>query len=177
MNYIESFSLRDAYTVQGQPGLWHVRGIARAQGLATVTRIINPKERKTVLISALASVEDIEIATVGEVRVYCGVRQATKVSHVMERMYDNPPPENFDALSETEKQSIILQYVPTADLAQFKPTHLSKIIKWFKELLKAIDLLEPVVDPYENQNQDEENNYNDGPAGRDSDHGPEVSGT
>lgn len=179
MNYIESFSMRDVYTASGQPGLWHVRGVARAQGIATLSRIINPKERKTVLISTLASVEDIEIATVGEVRVYCGVRQTTKVSHIFERMYDNAPPDNFDTLPENEKIIVIKTYVPDADLNQFKATHFSKILKWYKELLQAVNMLEPVVDPYEeNQNQNNETNSNDNDCAGDisGDAGAEVPG-
>lgn len=168
MNYIQSFSLREVFTVTGQPGLWKIKSYSSAMGIATMERLTNGKQIVRCRTTDLSPVESIRISTTTPERkpphpAFTDPTIVT-VATVFERIWDLEQSgtkihrsAEFEKMRRDVQEMEMLLVVKDADLSQFLPTHFSKILKWYADLELAMSMLEPVVDPYDELSQEDTN--------------------
>jgi len=152
--YIESFSMRDLFTLTGQTGLWRVKTIIRGLGISVVYRLTNPTKTVRVLTSNLSRIVDIRVAVVHKEKIhrmedFIDPKMIT-VSIMFERMYDlsqyttlDFDPIMFDRAATDTQHALMLSVVPSADVSKFLPFHFSKILRWYADLELAISMIEP----------------------------------
>lgn len=165
MNYIESFSLRELYTVTGQPGLWRVKSYSAAMGIAVMSRLTNPKQTTRCRTSDLSPIESIRISTTLPERKapkHFSDPNVVTVATVFENIWNLKEAgtlvksiAEFEACGKPEQESEILIVLPHADLSKFLPSHYTKILRWYSDLELAMTMLEPCEDPYETMGDDD----------------------
>lgn len=168
MNYIESFSLRELYTVTGQPGLWRVKSYSAAMGIAVMSKLTSPKQTVRCRTSDLSPIESIQIAsTLPERKApkHFSDPNIITVATVFESIWNLKQASahvrtaaEFESISKDIQASEILLVVPHADLGKFLPSHYVKILRWYADLELAMTMLEPSVDPYDELTQDDHDN-------------------
>ena len=144
---MESFEIKELLTVKGKPGLWKLVRLVPAQRMARVQNLVT-EEAVTVKIADIASIDQYKVyLKTGEM----SLENVFEFIMSMEEKGDVKTEEldSYDSLSEPEKVKMMNRLVPDYDETQFKHYHLSKILKWYKELDKALDLLVDGLDvPY-----------------------------
>jgi len=163
---IEPFSLREIFTVTGQPGLWRLKSYNQSMGIAVVFRLSNPKQTARTRTADIAPVESIRIATTLPDRKppaggFTDPNIVT-VASVFENIWELKQSgtvihsaAEFDASTRDVQEADMLLVVKHADLQKFLPSHFSKILKWYADLELAMSMMEPVVDPYDEPTQDQ----------------------
>jgi hypothetical protein len=137
---MESFEIKELYTLHGKPGLYKFVGQAKAGYL--FSRLTEPG--KVVL-------QDTGIGRLNDIRIYTTEGEVS-VESVIDRMYEIADggikiPDNLAVLSDRwESVSDFMQeMVPSYDSEQFKPYHMEKVLKWYHEISKALDMLDTDV--------------------------------
>lgn len=166
---IKSFSLREIFTVHGQPGLWKLKSYSQTLGIGTIERLSNPKQTAKARGQDLSPVESVEISTTHEARrpPFPGATDPNivTVATMFERLdeiYNSDPGKIqfnsllFDKMPKEAQRADMLVVVPNADLTKLLPSHFSKILRWYAELNIAITELETTTDPYDEIPQGED---------------------
>jgi len=148
---MEPFEIKNLITIKGKSGLWVFKGssptMCRAQSL------LNEKQITTAKVSEVAAIDEYKIFLIG------GERSLESVIDNLITMEDakqitREELDGFENLSNDDKEKMMEKIVPNFDGTKFKHYHLTKIIKWYKEIMKAIDILNAgVEDPYTNEDE------------------------
>ncbi len=144
--------VKELLTVKGKTGLWKLVRLLPAQRMTRIQNLVTEE-------AATVKVEDI--VSIDQYKIYLkeGAISLENVFELIMNMVekgDLKPEEldRYDALSEPEKVMLMNRIVPDYDETQFKHYHLSKIIKWHKELCKALNILNAALeDPHNKENE------------------------
>ncbi len=145
---MEPFEIKNLITIKGKSGLWVFKGgtsMCRAQSLLNEKQVIMAKAVD------VAAIEDYKIFLIG------GERSLESVIDNLITMEDSKEItreelDSFENISSEEKPKMMERIVPNYDETKFKHYHLVKIIKWYKEIMKALDILNAgIEDPYKNE--------------------------
>ena len=144
---MEIFEIKELLTAKGKPGLWRLVKLIPAQRMARIQNLVT-EELATVKVDTIASIEQYKVyLKTGEMsleNVFSFIMSMVEKGDVT-----NEELSKYDDLTEDEKTKMMNRLVPDYDGDQFKHYHLSKIIKWYKEIDKALDILnEGLEDPY-----------------------------
>lgn len=160
VTYIEPFTLRDLYTVSGQPGLWRIKNVLRMLGIAVMYKLTEPSKITRIKFGNLSQIDSTRVPVIHVERIhpidgFVDPRMIT-LAIIFERMYDlsqhstiNFDPVQFDRLHTTDQHTIMLAVVPSADMRKFMPVQFSKILRWYADLELSLTMLEPVEEIYE----------------------------
>jgi hypothetical protein len=144
---MEPFEVKDLLTVKGKPGLWRLIRYMPGHNMARVQNLVDDNIMFTVKESDIASIKHYKVflkdgkeRSLEEIFGYImGLEEQGLVTK-----------EELDSL-DGGKKTFMEKLVPDYDETQFKHYHLTKIIKWYKELVKALDILNAgIEDPYFN---------------------------
>jgi hypothetical protein len=160
---IEPFSLREVFTVSGQPGLWKIKSYSAAMGIAVMSKLVNPKQTVRAKTSDLSPIESIRISTtLPEFKPPPGgfsdpniVTVATVFESIWNLKQSGSSVRSaaeFEACDKETQSSEILLVMQHADLSKFLPSHYVKILRWYADLETAMSMLEPAIDPYDELN-------------------------
>ena len=131
--------VKELLTVKGKAGLWKLVRLIPAQRMARIQNLVT-QEAATVKVADMVFIDQYKVyLKTGEI----SLENIFGLIMSMEEKGDLKPEDldSYDALSEPEKIKMMNRIVPDFDETQFKHYHLSKIIKWHKELNKAMDIL------------------------------------
>lgn len=143
---MEPFEIKELLTVKGKPGLWKLVVFIPVQRMARIKNLVTD-EACTVKIADVASIKDYTVyLTDGKSRTLEEI-----FGHIMGLEEQGlVTKEKLNSLDGGRKTFMEL-LVPNYDETQFKHYHLTKIIKWYNEIVKALDILnDGIVDPYFN---------------------------
>lgn len=146
-NYLPSFSIREVFTVASKPGLWRVKSVSRAAGIAVMYRLIDDKQIINARIADIGQVVNMSLLSPTD-------KKMLSVSDVFDRIFDQENlgtniPDNFDGQSAEIQRDYMRLILHDIDSDGFKISYFSKMLKWYADLKLAMSKMEPVVDPYD----------------------------
>lgn len=153
-NKMEPFEIKDLLTVKGKPGLWRMLKYIPAQRMARIQNLVDENLAFTVKIDTVASIKDYKIFLKDG-----GERSLEDVFGYIMGLEEEGvvTPEKVDSC-DGGRISFMEQLVPNYDPEQFKHYHLTKIVKWYRDIVKALDILNAgIEDPYSSSIEDETN--------------------
>lgn len=143
---MEAFEIKELLTIKGKPGLWKLVRLIPGQRMARVQNLVTDVAA-TVKVADVASIDQYKVflkdgkdRSLEEIFGYImGLEEQGLVTKAQ-----------LDSLDGGKKTFMEL-LVPNYDEEQFKHYHLTKIIKWYNEIVKALDILNAgIEDPYFN---------------------------
>lgn len=152
---MEIFEIRDLLTIKGKSGLWRFKG--KTATMVRIQNLLDEKQIFTVPIKDATRINSYKIFLIGS---------EVSLESVLDSIIDMEDTglitreelDGFENLSPEAKVLMMKKVVPNYDPEQFKHYHLTKLIKWYKEIMKALDILNAgIVDPY-TQTEDETKN-------------------
>jgi hypothetical protein len=144
---MEPFEIKELLTVKGKPGLWRmIKFISAGKPMVRVKNLIDETET-TVKLGDVAAIKNFQIfLTDGKKMTLEAVFDAMMI---LAERNELPDLDGFEKLSPEDKTKVMRLIIPTHDDEQFKHYHMAKIIKWYKDLDKALDILNADnEDPY-----------------------------
>lgn len=136
---MESFEIKDLYSLQGKPGLYLFKGAVK--GGHVFTRLTEPG--KTIVFRE-------NVTKISDVGVYVGTdkEETVLLETVFERMYELTDkgiiiPDSLIHINDrwNDVSDFMEEIVPNYNKTEFKPYHMEKILKWYSEMVKALDML------------------------------------
>lgn len=150
---MNSFEIKELWVINDYPGLWRLKGEA---GRMVVFYSLVDEARCITVPGAKVKgrIENFEVYTdKGKVRLETVLETMMEIVEKEQLTL----PENFRKLSDVEKQQWMSKLVPGYSSEQFKLYHFDQILKWYKEIDKALTILdESIEDPYD-ENETENN--------------------
>ena len=138
---MDSFEIKDLLTVKGKPGLWKLVAWIPSSKMVRVKNLTND--------DIVATVKGVDVAAINDYKIYLtnGEMSLENVFNFIMEMEEKGEVsteelDSYEKLSEVKKTDMMKKLVPDYDENQFKHYHLTKIIKWYKELVKALDMFE-----------------------------------
>lgn len=162
---MEPFEIKNLFAITGHPGLWRMRRYIEKSFMGNFANLLDDFKTVTVKLDKVSKLDNIEVYTDGGKKKLEDV-----IGYIMEVAEKEPLPEDFSALSDSDRTLWMTKLVPGYDVSAFKPYHMDKILKWYKDIMAAIAILnEGLEDPEQavlneqNKNSNEETK-NDSPA-------------
>lgn len=153
---MEPFEIKDLLTVRGKPGLWRLVTLLKGR-MARIKNLLDEKNCATVKASEVVAINSYTIFLKdGEISLEKAIDNILEMEE--KGLVTREEISSYDKLSDYAKEDMMKKLVPNYDENKFKHYHLSKLTKWYIEIVKALDLLnEGIEDPYSKTNTEEEN--------------------
>jgi len=149
---MESFEIKDLCAVHGIQGVYRLKKRLR-NGIA-LSRLINPEQMVVVFAK-----DQKKITQFNNVGVYVkDQEEPNTLESVIETLYTMTDsgtdiPENLAHLGSDRAcadtwptvEDFMEEVLPNYDRDRFKPYHMDKILKWYKEIIEALDMLDELT--------------------------------
>jgi len=149
---MEPFQVKDLYSITGNPGLWRVRRYVEKSRMGNFANLVDEFKTVTVSIDKVAKIDNIIIYTTDTNGVGGQKKLEDVFGDIMTFEEKEKLPDNFSALSDVDKHLWMDKLVPGHDNSRFKPYHMDKIMKWYKELRAAIKILNEGIEDIDELN-------------------------
>lgn len=145
---MEPFEIKDLFAINGRPGLFRYKGKLR-NGNNLFARLINENEK--VLLTAKDNGKIQHFANIG---VYITDQEdPITLESVLETLYamaddGTEIPANLALVGDRWDtiEDFMSEVIPNYDATKFKPHHMDKILKWYHEFVKGLDLMDAAMD-------------------------------
>ena len=146
---METFEIKELLTVKGKSGLWRFVKLIPASKMVRVQNLCDENMNATVKASDVVAISSYKVFLKnGEMSLEDVINFIMELE--MKGELSKEELDSYENLSDEKKVEMMSKLVPDYDDTQFKHFHLTKIIKWYKEISKALDILNAgIVDPYE----------------------------
>jgi hypothetical protein len=141
---MEPFEIKNLFTINGNPGLWRLRRYMPKQRMANLSNLLDDFKTTTV--------HEDKIIKIDNWTIHLRDGSQRKLEDVFDYIMGikEPLPEDFSKLSADDKKLWMEKLVPNYDVA-FKSYHLERILKWYKDIMAAIAILNDGIEDPEDQ--------------------------
>jgi len=140
LKIMESFEIKDLLTVKGKPGLWKLVKYVPAAKMARVQNLNDESMFATTNLKDIVALKNYRIFLKDGKEIVLETIFESMMTMCVAGDLKKEDLDSYETMSEEDKTKMMDKIVPNYDEAQFKSYHLSKIIKWYKEIDKALEV-------------------------------------
>lgn len=145
---MREFEIKELFTINGQGGLFRFKANLRNNAVM-LERLTDPTQRVV-----LQNKDMCKLSKIDNIGVYIVDQDdpltLESVIETIYSMYDQEIeiPTNLAVLGDrwSSIDEFMEEVVPNHDRTKFKPYHMDKILKWFHEIVLALDMLNEALD-------------------------------